>query len=72
MNAANVHDTTDGELLLYDLAVAHLGVSKVWADGGHQGSIFGHGARPGIDAEAMQRPLAKGFEPLPNPGGERT
>jgi transposase len=40
-------------------------VSKVWADGGYQNSIFNHGAGLGIDVEVVQRPRAKGFEPLP-------
>ncbi len=40
-------------------------MTKVWADGGYQNSIFNHGARLGIDVEVVQRPRAKGFEPLP-------
>ncbi|MEV7739799.1 transposase, partial [Streptomyces sp. NPDC088921] len=40
VTAANVHDTTGGKLLLDDLAAAHPSVSKVWADGGYQNSIF--------------------------------
>ncbi len=65
VTAANVHDTTGGKLLLDDLAAAHPGVPKVWADGGYQNSIFNHGARLGIDVEVVQRPRTKGFEPLP-------
>ncbi|MGQ4400115.1 IS5 family transposase [Streptomyces hayashii] len=65
VTAANVHDTTGGKLLLDDLATAHPSVSKVWADGGYQNSIFNHGAALGIDVEVVQRPRAKGFEPLP-------
>ncbi|MGA5180045.1 IS5/IS1182 family transposase, partial [Streptomyces pseudogriseolus] len=63
--AANVHDTTGGKLLLDQLAAAHPGVTKVWADGGYQNSISNHGARLGIDVEVVLRPRAKGFEPLP-------
>ncbi len=65
ITAANVHDTTGGKLLLDDLAANHPSVSKVWADGGYQNSIFNHGALLGIDVEVVQRPRAKGFEPLP-------
>lgn len=65
VTAAKVHDTVGGKLLLDDLAAAHPHVSKVWADGGYQSSIFNHGARYGIDVEVVQRPRAKGFEPLP-------
>ncbi|MGV9937198.1 IS5 family transposase [Streptomyces olivaceoviridis] len=65
VTAANVHDTTGGRLLLDDLAAAHPSVTKVWADGGYQNSIFNHGARLGIDVEVVQRPRARGFEPLP-------
>ncbi|MFE1837275.1 IS5 family transposase [Streptomyces sviceus] len=65
VTAANVHDTTGGKLLLDDLAAAHPNVTKVWADGGYQNSIFNHGAGLGIDVEVVQRPRVKGFEPLP-------
>ncbi|MET9116712.1 IS5 family transposase [Streptomyces longwoodensis] len=65
VTAANVHDTTGGKLLLDDLAAAHPSVTKVWADGGYQNSIFNHGARLGIDVQVVQRPRTKGFEPLP-------
>lgn len=64
VTAANVHDTTGGKLLLDDLAAAHPSVTKVWADGGYQTSIFNHGAGLGIDVEVVQRPRARGFEPL--------
>jgi transposase len=65
VTAANVHDTAGGKLLLDDLAAAHPSVTKVWADGGYQNSIFNHGAGLGIDVEVVQRPRAKRFEPLP-------
>jgi transposase len=65
ITAANVQDTTGGKLLLNDVAANHPSVSKVWADGGYQNSIFNHGALLGIDLEVVQRPRAKGFEPLP-------
>lgn len=59
-----------GKLLLDDLAAAHPGVSKVWADGGYQSSILNHGASLGIDVEVVQRPLqhrrlARDYEALP-------
>ncbi|MFJ6574191.1 IS5 family transposase [Streptomyces sp. NPDC091292] len=65
VTAASVHDTTGGKLLLDDLAAAHPTVTKVWADGGYQNSVLNHGAGLGIDVEVVQRPRAKGFEPLP-------
>ncbi|MGW2721616.1 IS5 family transposase [Streptomyces sp. NPDC001492] len=65
ITAANVHDTTGGKLLLDDVAANYPSVSKVWADGGYQNSIFNHGARLGIDVEVVQRPRTRGFEPLP-------
>lgn len=65
ITAANVHDTTGGKLLLDDVAANHPSVSKVWADGRYQNSILNHGALLGIDVEVVQRPRAKGFEPLP-------
>ena len=65
VTAANVHDTAGGKLLLDDLTVHHPSVTKVWADGGYQNSIFNHGAGLGIDVEVVQRSRAKGFEPLP-------
>ncbi|MFC9288386.1 hypothetical protein [Streptomyces sp. NPDC057052] len=60
-----MHDTTGGKLLFDDLATAHPTVSKVWADGGYQSSIFHHGASPGIDVEVVRRPRVKAFGPLP-------
>ncbi|MFI9443095.1 transposase [Streptomyces avermitilis] len=65
VTAANVHDTTGGKQLLDDLAAAPPSVTKVWADGGYQNSIFNHGAGLGSDVEVVQGPRAKGFEPLP-------
>ncbi|MFE0513183.1 hypothetical protein [Streptomyces sp. NPDC058964] len=54
--------------LLDDLAAAHPGVSKVWADGGYQSSIFNHGAGLGIDVEVVQRPRTKGSSRCPSGG----
>ncbi|MGC0327038.1 transposase [Streptomyces sp. SAI-170] len=65
VTAANVHDTIDGKRLLDDLPAEHPSVTKVWADGGYQSSIFNHGAGYGIDVEVVQRSRATGFEPLP-------
>ncbi|MEU7341034.1 transposase [Streptomyces sp. NPDC007074] len=36
-------------------------MTKVWADGGYQNSVFRHGEIRGIDGEAMKR--ATGFRP---------
>ncbi len=68
VTAANVHDTTGGKLLLDDLAAAHPSVTKVWADGGYQNSIFNHGARLGIDVEVVQRPRTRGSSRCRNGG----
>jgi hypothetical protein len=57
--------------LLDDLAAAHPSVTKVWADGGYQNSIFNHGARLGIDVEVVKRPRTKGFEPAAETVGDR-
>ncbi|MFJ9620043.1 IS5 family transposase [Streptomyces noursei] len=65
VTAASVHDTAGGKLLLDDLAAAHPNVTKVWADGGYQSSVFNRGARLGIDVEVVQREHTKGFKPLP-------
>ncbi|WP_442806795.1 IS5 family transposase [Streptomyces sp. NBC_01750] len=65
VTAASVHDSTGGKRLLDELAITHPGVRKVWADGGYQTSVFQHGAAVGIDVEVVQRPAAKGFQPLP-------
>ncbi|WP_411108585.1 hypothetical protein [Streptomyces sp. c-19] len=35
-------------------------MTDVWADGGYETSIIEHGARLGIDLEAVQRPKEKG------------
>ncbi|MER6129254.1 hypothetical protein ABT173_43200 [Streptomyces sp. NPDC001795] len=53
------------KLLLDDMAAAHPKVTKVWAEGSDQSSIFNHGAGLGSDVEVVQRPQAKAFQPLP-------
>ncbi|WP_307167196.1 transposase [Streptomyces rishiriensis] len=59
--SANVAESSQG-IDLGDLAAAHPSVSKVWADGGYQNSIFNHGAAAlGIDVEVVQKPRTKGF-----------
>ncbi|MFD5385950.1 IS5 family transposase [Streptomyces sp. NPDC127074] len=65
VTAASVHDSAGGKQLLTELADTHPSVSKVWADGGYSASILQHGAGVGIDVEVVQRPRAKGFQPLP-------
>ncbi|MFB7999262.1 IS5 family transposase [Streptomyces sp. NPDC056002] len=65
VTAASVHDSTGGKRLLDELTVTHPSVTKVWADGGYQSSVFQHGAGLGIDVEVVKRPTAKGFQPLP-------
>jgi transposase len=65
VTAASVHDSVGGVRLLDELATAHPSVRKVWADGGYQTSVFQHGAEVGIDVEVVQRPTARGFQPLP-------
>lgn len=56
VTAASVHDSTGGKRLLDELAVSHPSVTKVWADGGYQSSVFQHGAAKGIDVEVVKRP----------------
>ncbi|MEU5059932.1 IS5 family transposase [Streptomyces sp. NPDC056121] len=65
VTAASVHDSTGGKRLLDELAASHPSVTKVWADGGYQNSVFQHGAARGIDVEVVKRPTAKGFQPQP-------
>ncbi|MEW5625961.1 IS5 family transposase [Streptomyces hydrogenans] len=65
VTAASVHDSAGGKQVLTELAAAHPGVTKVWADGGYQTSVIQHGAHLGIDVEVVQRPRMKGFQPLP-------
>ncbi|MGR6975045.1 hypothetical protein ACU639_36585 [Streptomyces cynarae] len=40
-------------------------VSKIWAGGRRQSSIFSRGASLGIDVEVVQRQATSGFAPLP-------
>ncbi|MGW9594958.1 transposase, partial [Streptomyces chartreusis] len=63
VTAASVHDSTGGKRLLDELAASHPSVTKVWADGGYQNSVFQHGAARGIDVEVVKRPTGKGFQP---------
>ncbi|MCX4236767.1 IS5 family transposase [Streptomyces ortus] len=63
VTAASVHDSTGGKRLLDELAASHPSVTKVWADGGYQNSVFQHGAAKGIDVEVVKRPTTKGFQP---------
>ncbi|WP_372456411.1 IS5 family transposase, partial [Streptomyces anulatus] len=65
VTAASVHDSAGGKQALIELAAAHPGVTKVWADGGYQSSVIQHGAGLGIAVEVVQRPKEKGFRPLP-------
>ncbi|MET8957601.1 hypothetical protein [Streptomyces sp. NPDC004533] len=57
-----MHDTAGGKLRLNDLSAAHPSVTKVWAEGRYQSSIFNHDARLGNDVELMQRPQPKGAD----------
>ncbi|MFI6544376.1 IS5 family transposase [Streptomyces prunicolor] len=63
VTAASVHDSTSGKRLLDELAASHPSVTKVWADGGYQNSVFQHGASRGIDVEVVKRSTVKGFQP---------
>ncbi|MFC9266285.1 hypothetical protein ACFTXJ_00680 [Streptomyces zhihengii] len=42
-----------GKQALAELAVAHLSVTKISGDGGHQTSVIQHGAGLGIDVEVV-------------------
>lgn len=63
VTAASVHDSTGGKRLLDELATSHPSVTKVWADGRYQNSVFQHGASRGIDVEVVKRSTVKGFQP---------
>lgn len=65
ITAASVQDAVGGKQLLNQVADAHRGVGKVWADGSYQGSLIDHGAHLGIDVEVVKRPSRKGFHPQP-------
>ncbi|MFF0191108.1 transposase [Streptomyces sp. NPDC005244] len=43
VTAASVHNSTGGKRLLDVLATSHPSVTKVWADGGYQNSVFQQG-----------------------------
>lgn len=68
ITAANVQDTTGGKLLLNDVAANHPSVSKVWADGGYQNSIFNHGASSASTWKSCSGLERRGSSPCRNGG----
>ncbi|CAL9405252.1 hypothetical protein SUDANB1_01539 [Streptomyces sp. enrichment culture] len=63
VTAASVPDSTGGKRLIDELAPSHPSVTKVWADGGYQNSVFQSGAARGVDVEVVKRPTAIRAEP---------
>ncbi|TLS41371.1 IS5 family transposase [Streptomyces montanus] len=63
---ASVSDNVGGIHLLSWIAAANPHVSKAWTDTGYRTKAIDHGARLGIDVEAVRRgPAAKGFQVIP-------
>ncbi|MFE2889398.1 IS5 family transposase [Streptomyces sp. NPDC059272] len=66
VTAASVSDNTGGIHLLFRIAAAHPQVRKAWTDTGYRTKAIEHGARLGIDVEAVHRdPTTKGFKVIP-------
>ena len=66
VTAASVSDNVGGIHLLSRIAAAHPQVRKAWTDTGYRTKAIEHGARLGIDVEAVHRdPTTKGFKVIP-------
>ncbi|MDQ1031895.1 transposase [Streptomyces umbrinus] len=66
VTAASVSDNIGGIHLLSRIATSNPQVRKAWTDTGYRTKAIGHGARLGIDVEAVRRdPFAKGFKVTP-------
>lgn len=66
VTAASVSDNVGGIHLLSRIAAANPQVRKAWTDTGYRTKAIEHGARLGIDVEAVHRdPTAKGFKVIP-------
>lgn len=66
VTAASVSDNVGGIHLLSRIAAAHPQVRKAWTDTGYRTKAIEHGARLGIDVEAVHRdPTTKGFNVIP-------
>lgn len=62
VTAASVSDSAGGIQVLSRIAKAHPRVTKAWADTGYRTTAIDHGARLGIDVEAVRPdPGEKGF-----------
>ncbi|WSR28698.1 transposase [Streptomyces sp. NBC_00272] len=55
VTAASVQDSAAGTALLDQVAVDHLGIRKVWVDGGYRQHLVEHAATLGIDMEITTR-----------------
>ncbi|WP_328687951.1 IS5 family transposase [Streptomyces phaeochromogenes] len=66
VTAASVSDNVGGIHLLSRIATSNPQVTKAWTDTGYRTKAIDHGARLGIDVEAVRRdPSAKGFKVIP-------
>ncbi len=64
--AASVSDNVGSIHLLSRIAAAHPQIRKAWTDTGYRTKAIEHGARLGIDVEAVHRdPTTKGFKVIP-------
>lgn len=57
VTGASISDTAAGVTLLTRIAAAHPRVTKAWVDAGYRTTAISQGARLGIDAQPVQRPL---------------
>jgi transposase len=63
---ASVSDSVGGIHLLSRIAASSPQVGKAWTDTGYRAKVIDHGARLGIDVEAVRRdPAVKGFKVIP-------
>ncbi|MCT9010527.1 transposase [Streptomyces rhizosphaerihabitans] len=66
VTAANVSDNVGGIHLLSWISTSNQQVRKAWTDTGYRTKAIDHGARLGIDVEAVRRdPAVKGFKVIP-------
>ena len=62
VTAASVSDNTIGTHLLDQATIRHPTLAKTWVDNGFKTTVVEHGARLGIDVEAVTKdPAIKGF-----------
>ncbi|WP_455357551.1 transposase [Streptomyces sp. SYSU K217416] len=71
VTAASVHDSAGGRRLLDELAATYPSVTKVWADGGYQTSVFKHGVGLGIDVEVVKAACCQGISAVAEAIGDQ-